>query len=107
MSDILEGRVTDVVDGEMLELAVDHVRARDPSQYGAQELVRVTGANEASRANAAEDEAAALMALTYQNRRVRCYVEERDSAGRIIGEIEVLSADEPEAIFGTTDDAER
>jgi hypothetical protein len=105
--DILEGLVMDVVDGEMLELEVEHVHAPSAHQYGAREYIRVTEEGTASRESASDEESAALMGLTYQNRRVRCYVEGRDSLGRIIAEVEVLSADEPEALYGHLDDIER
>ncbi|HYE04636.1 MAG TPA: hypothetical protein VEL07_03865 [Planctomycetota bacterium] len=104
MPDILEGTVLDVVDGEMLELEVERVQSEDRRQYGARELVRVTEADLATRTDADDDEAAALMALTYQNRRVRCYVEERDRLGRIIGEVEVLQQAEPGDEFGFPED---
>ena len=107
MADILEGVVLDVVDGEMLELEVDHVQGADLGPYGGHELVRVTEGRLADRDDADEEESAALMALTYQNRRVRCYVEERDQLGRIIGEIEVLGPGEPDPLFGGDDDAQR
>ena len=96
MADILEGIVIDVVDGEMIELEVEHVIADDPGRYGAREFVRVTEGGLASRRDAEDSEAAALM--DQENRRVRCYVEERDAQGRIIGEIEVLSAGSPDEL---------
>ncbi len=104
MADVLEGVVLDVVDGEMLELEVDHVQSLDHHQYGAHELVRVTESHLAVRSDADDDESAALLALTYQNRRVRCYVEERDQLGRIIGVVEVLGLGEPDPLFGYSDD---
>ncbi len=104
MPDILEGTIRDVVEGEMLELEVDHVQSADRNQYGARELLRVTEIEQADRTDADDDEAAALMTLTYQNRRVRCYVEERDRFGRIIGEVEVLQPAEPDPQFGFSDD---
>jgi hypothetical protein len=104
MADVLEGTVLDVVDGEMLELEVERVDGGEAGPYGARELVRVTEGRLADRDDADEDESAALMALTYQNRRVRCYVEERDQLGRIIGEVEVLETGEPDPLFGVSDD---
>lgn len=104
--DILEGLVLDVVDGEMLELEVEHVRAPSAHQYGAREYIRVTEGDGASREAASDEESAALMGLTYQNRRVRCYVEGRDSLGRVIAEVEVLTADQPEALYGGLDESE-
>jgi hypothetical protein len=106
MTDILEGVVMDVVDGEMLELEVDRVDAEDVSEYGAREFVRVTETGRATREDALDEEAAALMALNYQNRRVRCYVEQRDDQGRIIGEIEVLSEGRPSEPYGLDEDGE-
>ena len=107
MADILEGVVLDVVDGEMLELEVERVRASGGDRYGAREFVRVTEGRLADRDDADEEESAALMALTYQNRRVRCYVEERDQLGRIIGEVEVLDASQPDGLFGGSEDDDR
>ena len=106
MADILEGVVMDVVDGEMLELEVDHVEARNIGSYGAREFVRVTESGMASREDALDEESAARMALNYQNRRVRCYVEERDDQGRIIGEVEVLGEAEPSEPYGIDEDGE-
>lgn len=105
MVDILEGLVLDVVDGEILEVEVERVIADDPGAYGAREFVRVTEGGRSSRADAGDDEAAALMGLTYQNRRVRVIVEERDSDGRLLGDVEVGStAGEPDPIFGILSD---
>src|SRR5689334_19541970 len=103
MADILEGVVVDVVDGEMIELEVEHVIADEPGRYGARELVRITEAGRASRADAEDSESAALMDLTYENRRVRCYVEARDDDGHLIGEVEVLgeARPEPEELAGS------
>ena len=104
MGDVLEGLVLDVVDGEMLEVEVAHVDADLPGLYGAREYVRVTEGGRSSRGDADQEESAALMALTYQNRRVRVLVEERDDQGRIIGEVEVLSAGQPDALYGVLSD---
>ncbi len=92
MADMLEGLVLDVVDGEVLELEVERVEADEPGRYGAREYIRLRFASEHDDDN---EESAAVMELTYQNRRVRCFVEQRDADGRILGEVEVLSADTP------------
>lgn len=104
MGDVLEGLVLDIVDGEMLELEVTQVHADHPGHYGAREYVRVTEGGGSSRADADQEESAALMALTYQNRRVRVLVEERDDQGRLLGEVEVLSEAQPDAIYGVYSD---
>lgn len=96
MGDILEGRILDVVDGETLELDVETVEGDQPGVYGARELVRVAEGIDANRAAAADDESAALMVMTYVGRRVRCFVEERDQVGRIIGTCEVLEDAQPD-----------
>jgi hypothetical protein len=106
MADILEGVVMDIVDGEMLELEVDHVEARNAGEYGAREYVRVTEGGMASRQDALDEESAARMAMNYQNRRVRCFVEDRDDQGRIIGEVEVLSEGHPSEPYGIDEDGE-
>src|SRR4051812_4430640 len=106
MVDIVEGVVVDVVDGEMLEVVVDHVEARDAGRYGSHEFVRVTETDHASREDALDEEAAARMALDYQDRRVRCYVEERDDQGRLIGEVEVLSQGPQRDTYGISDEGE-
>ncbi len=104
MADILEGTVLDVLDGEMLELEVDHVQSADRHQYGAHELVRVAAGWLADGAETDDDEATALMTLLYHHRRVRCYVEERDQFGRIVGDVEVVPPPEPDERFGFADD---
>lgn len=87
MADILEGVVTEVVDGDTLELEVERVvEAQDAGRYGAIEMVRFAGDGTSEM----DEEAAAAAELGYENRRVRCYVLDRDEEGRIIGEIEVL-----------------
>jgi hypothetical protein len=106
MVDILEGMVVDVVDGEMLELVVDRVVANNAGLYGSHEFVRVTDTGHASREDSLDEEAAARMALDYQDRRVRCYVEDRDDQGRIIGEIEVLSQGPQKDAYGISDEGE-
>ncbi len=97
MADTLDGLVLDVVDGEVLELEVEHIDADLPGRYGAREYVRLSdsrfaGEHEADNEEADNEEAAALMTMTYLNRRVRCFVEQRDQDGRIIAEVEVLSS---------------
>jgi hypothetical protein len=104
MADTLEGLVLDVVDGEVLELEVEHVHADEPGRYGAREFIRLSEGRFADEHAAEDDEAAALMALTYQNRRVRCFVEQRDEEGRIIGEVEVLGPATPDPTYLVTDD---
>jgi hypothetical protein len=106
MSDILEGVVVDVVDGEMLEIDVDRVEAQDAGLYGSHVFVRVTETDHASREDSLDEEAAARMALDYQDRRVRCYVEDRDDQGRIIGEVEVLSQGPQRDTYGISDEGE-
>ncbi|MBA3709021.1 MAG: hypothetical protein H0W83_09410 [Planctomycetes bacterium] len=106
MPDILEGVVKDVVDGEMIELEIDHVDARNASQYGAREYIRVTDGSLASHDDALDEEAAARMALDYQDRRVRCYVEQRDQQGRIIGELEFITGGIPAEPYGLDQDGE-
>ncbi|MBA2480715.1 MAG: hypothetical protein H0V44_08635 [Planctomycetes bacterium] len=106
MADILEGVVMDVVDGEMIELEVDRIDAPNASLYGAREFIRVSDSDHASRLDADEEESAARMALDYQDRRVRCYVEERDAAGRIIGELEILSDARRREPYGLDQDGE-
>jgi hypothetical protein len=106
MVDILEGVVLDVVDGEMLELEVDRVEAENAGRYGARELVRVTDVANHSREDSLDEEAAARMVMDYENRRVRCYVLERDDQGRIIGEVEVLSEGDLSEPYGLNDEGE-
>ncbi len=100
MPDIIEGLVLEVIDGEMLELEVEEVVESELYTYGARETIRVTDGNRADREDASNEETAALMALTYENRRVRCYIEERDNQGRLIADVEVLSAGEPSTLYG-------
>ncbi len=107
MADILEGLVLDVVDGEVLELEIERVEAEDPGRYGARELIRLVDSRFASEHEDDHEETAetaAMMELTYQNRRIRCFVEQRDQDGRIIGEVEVLSADTPNPSLLLNDD---
>ncbi len=99
MADILEGIVLDIVDGEVFELEVTRVEQGDTSQYGAREYIRAMDPDRPGSV-ASDHESAALMALTYQNRHVRCYVLERDGLGRLSAEVEVQSAAEPDALYG-------
>ena len=92
MSDILEGVVIDVVDGEMIELEVERVRGHELGSYGAHVLVRVTEGGHGFHHEALNDEEAARMLLDFENRRVRCVVLAKDDEGHLIGDIEVLGS---------------
>lgn len=94
MADILEGLVIDIIDGEMLELDVEYAEAGIPGHYGAHEYVRVCERDRSGRHDADADECAALMAVTYQNRRVRVLVQGRDDQGSLIGVVDVLTESE-------------
>jgi hypothetical protein len=90
MSDIIEGVVVDVVDGEMIELEVEHVHGHSLGSYGARVLVRVTEGGHGFHSEALNDEEAAHMMMDFANRRVRCSVIAKDDEGRLIGDLEVL-----------------
>ncbi len=91
MGDILEGLVLEVVDGEVLQLEVEHVQAQDAGAYHAREWVRVSSRGRLLRSPLLDDDATAHVHLSYEHRRVRCFVSSRDAQGRLVGEIEVLS----------------
>lgn len=106
MVDILEGTVLEVVDGEVLEVEVERVQARDAGHYGAREWIRVGDVGEVSHAQALDEEAAARMVMDYENRRVRLYVQDRDDQGRLIGDVEVLSEGQIDEPYGLNDEGE-
>jgi hypothetical protein len=103
MADILEGRVLDVIEGDVIELAVERVARGDLSRYRAREWVLLRAAGEPCEI---DDELAASSTSPYHQRRVRLYVRSRDDQGRILGEIEVLDAPHPDEPYGMDDDGE-
>ena len=98
MADILIGLVLDIIDGEMLELDVEYAEDGILGHYGAHEYVRVCEGDRSSRHDADADECAALMAVTYQNRRVRVLVQGRDDQGSLIGVVDVLTESQSDHI---------
>ncbi len=104
MVDILEGRVLDVVEGDVIELAVERVAAGDRGSYRAREWI-LLGQSEGGPCEI-DDEIAGSVAADYDQRRVRCYVRARDGRGRIIGDIEILDAPHPDEPYGMDGDGE-
>ncbi len=106
MVDILEGRVLDVVEGDVIELAVEHVAAGDGGRYRSREWILLGKPVAAHEPSEIDDEMAGSAAADYDQRRVRCYVRSRDGQGRIIGDIEILDAPHPDEPYGIDGDGE-
>jgi hypothetical protein len=97
MPDLIDARISEVLDGETLKLAVLSANPCNVHRYRRTELMRLIDLHEDLRHPSEGDDAAITHKLTKPGGLVRCLIEMRGSDDTLIGEVEPLPGRRPVA----------
>ncbi len=93
MLDAIRGPVESVIDGDTFEMRVAYYNRNNKYnkfQYGAYERIRLADSNAPELNTKAGRIAKERLKLKLGRKEVRCYIQARDTYGRLIATIEVL-----------------
>lgn len=90
MADSIRGPVTNIVDGDTFDMKVTHTGKNNEYKYNDNERIRIAGINEPELQVPGGFRSKNLLEHKLLGKGVRCYVETRDTYGRIVAEVHVL-----------------
>ena len=89
MPDILQGKVTNVVAGDTFDISVEHIEAKDPSQYSSIERIKIADVISLPLSTIAGQRAKILLETQIWNKNVKVEVRGQDSQRRLIAKYRV------------------
>ncbi len=90
MSDIIQGPVTLVIDGDTFVMNVTHIGSSNQRQYNASETIRLAGFDAPELPSRAGQQSKESLAQKLSGRSVQCTVQARDIYGRVVATVKVL-----------------
>lgn len=89
--DIVNGRVTNVVDGDTFDIKVETVGTYNTYSYNQNERVRIANINQPERGASGGFLATLLLRNNLAGKFVRCSIHSRDTYGRLVCDVTVIS----------------
>ncbi len=90
MSDIIQGPVTRVIDGDTFAMTVTHTGTNNVESYNNTETIRIAGFDAPELPSRAGQRSKEALALKLSGKTVRCTVQARDTYGRIVATVSVI-----------------
>ena len=90
MPDIIQGPVINIVDGDTFDMKVTHVGENNKYEYNYEERIRIADIDAPELRAPGGKRSKDLLERKLKGKVVRCYVQTRDSYGRIVAEVKVL-----------------
>lgn len=90
MSDIIQGPVTRIIDGDTFDLNVTHVGTSNERKYNDSETIRLAGFDAPELPSRAGQRSKETLTLKLSGQTVRCTVQARDTYGRVVATVSVL-----------------
>jgi len=90
MADTIRGPVTNVVDGDTFDIKVTHVGENNEDKYSNEERIRIADIDEPELRTAAGKRVKEQLLRKLNGKQVRCYVQARDTYGRIVAKVQIL-----------------
>jgi len=89
MADTFKGLVTNIVDGDTFDMHVTSVGDNNAYEYNADETIRIADIDEPELSTPAGRRSKDLLERKLKGKKVQCYVQSRDSYGRIVADVRV------------------
>ncbi len=90
MTDIVRGPVTKVKDGDTFVIKVTHLGTNNEYEYNNEETIRIADVDEPELSTAAGRRSKQDLEKKLNDKEVRCYIESRDTYGRLISKVKIL-----------------
>jgi len=90
MADTIRGPVTNIVDGDTFDMKVAHVGKNNKSEYNDEETIRIADIDAPELHAPGGKRSKDILERKLKGREVRCYVQARDSYGRVVADVKVL-----------------
>ena len=90
MADIIQGPVTQVVDGDTFDMTVTHTGTGNKNKYNNSERVRIASIDAPELNTAAGKRSKDALERTIKGKRVSCSVQARDTYGRVVADVKVI-----------------
>jgi endonuclease YncB( thermonuclease family) len=90
MSDLIQGPVTRIIDGDTFEMRVTPTGTNNRNQYNNTETIRIAGFNAPELPSRAGQRSKDALAQKLSGKTVHCTVQARDTYGRVVATVRVL-----------------
>ena len=90
MADTIQGRVTNIVDGDTFDMRVTHHGKDNKIKYNPDERIRLAGVNAPEINTPAGKIAKQKLADKISGQEVRCTIRARDTYQRLVADFEIL-----------------
>jgi len=90
MADTIRGPVTNIVDGDTFDMKVTHTGKDNTHQYSDIERIRIAGIDKPELQAPGGQCSKDTLEQKLKGKEVRCYVQARDSFGRVVADVRVL-----------------
>lgn len=90
MADTISGTVTRVIDGDTFEMTVAHQASENEGSYERQEKIRIANVDAPELSAPGGSRSKQQLELILGGKDVRCYVQTRDTYGRLVAVVELV-----------------
>ncbi len=90
MTDTIKGPVVNIVDGDTFEMNVTHIGKDNKNKYRDKERIRIAEIDAPEIGRPGSKRSTDLLKRKLKGKVVRCYVQARDTYGRVVAKVKVL-----------------
>lgn len=90
MSDTIRGKVIDVIDGDTFDITVTHIGENNTHEYNGEERIRIANIDAPELKAPSGKRSKELLVNKLVGKEVCCYVQARDTYGRIVANVEII-----------------
>ena len=90
MTDTVRGTVTNVIDGDTFDMHVTHTGTNNQNTYNNNERIRIDEINTPELPSSAGKRAKNDLDKAIGGKEVRCYIQARDSFGRLVCKVTIV-----------------
>lgn len=90
MSDIIQGPVTRIIDGDTFDMTVTYIGTSNERKYADSETIRLAGFDAPELPSRAGQRSKDSLTLKLSGKTVRCTVQARDTYGRVVATVSIL-----------------
>lgn len=90
MADTIRGKVINIVDGDTFDMTVTHTGKNNQHNYNDEERTRIANIDAPELKTPGGKRSKELLVNNLLGKEVRCYVQARDTYGRIVANVEIV-----------------
>ena len=90
MLDTIRGSVIEIIDGDTFSIRVTHVGNENKLKYNTTEIIRISGIDDPELDTLPGQRSRDLLQRKLEGKEVRCYVQAKDSLGRVVANVMIL-----------------